>query len=90
MPVFRELMLAVYRDKIVGEVPRFPARMEARITASLLPPDPLVTDVGGDAVPPVFSPRSRRTSPAETHWLLQNRMKVQTPVALPFPRLVPR
>jgi penicillin-binding protein 1A len=91
MPVFRELMLAVYRDKIVGAVPRFPARMEARITASLLPPDPpLVTDVAGDAVVSVFSPRSRRTSPAETHWLLQNGVKVQTPVSLPFPRLVPR
>ena len=35
LPVFQELMLAVYRDKIVGAAPAFPAPMEARITASL-------------------------------------------------------
>ena len=40
LPVFQELMLAVYRDKIIGAAPAFPARMEARIAASLLPPTP--------------------------------------------------
>ena len=29
LPVFQELMLGVYRDKIVGAAPAFPARMEA-------------------------------------------------------------
>jgi membrane carboxypeptidase/penicillin-binding protein len=77
LPVFQELMLGVYRDKIVGPAPpAFPARMEQRITSSLLPPNPpAVTDLVGDAVASVFTLRPRRTSPAETHWLLQNGMK---------------
>ena len=37
LPVFQELMLGVYRDKLVGAVPAFPARMEARIAAALVP-----------------------------------------------------
>jgi penicillin-binding protein 1A len=40
LPVFQEVMLEVYRNKFVGTAPAFPARMEGRITASLLPPDP--------------------------------------------------
>jgi penicillin-binding protein 1A len=32
LPVFRELMLRVYRDEIAGPLPTFPARMEQRIT----------------------------------------------------------
>jgi penicillin-binding protein 1A len=35
LPVFQELMLAVYAESIVGPPPVFPARMEARIAASL-------------------------------------------------------
>jgi penicillin-binding protein 1A len=38
LPVFQKLMLGIYRDKIVGAAPAFPARMEQRITSSLLPP----------------------------------------------------
>jgi penicillin-binding protein 1A len=38
MPVFQELMLGVYREQIMGAAPAFPASMEDRITASLLPP----------------------------------------------------
>jgi penicillin-binding protein 1A len=91
LPVFQELMLGVYRDKIVGAPPAFPAWMEARITTSLLPPNPPpATDVAADTVADVFSARHRRTSHAETEWFLQNGMKVQTPIVLPFPRLVPR
>ena len=37
LPVFQELMLAVYRDAIVGAAPAFPAPMEARITAAIPP-----------------------------------------------------
>ena len=56
LPVFQELMLAVYRDKLLGAAPAFPARMEDRITASLLsPPPPPASDVAGDAVVPMFS-----------------------------------
>ena len=31
LPVFKELMLRVYRDKLVGPVPQFPAKIEQRI-----------------------------------------------------------
>lgn len=37
LPVFRDLMLAVYQAALVGAVPAFPARMEARITAAIPP-----------------------------------------------------
>jgi len=37
LPVFQELMLGVYGEQIVGAAPAFPASMEDRITASLLP-----------------------------------------------------
>src|SRR4029453_1557042 len=59
LPVFQELMLGVYRDKLVGAAPAFPARMEERITASLLPPNPSpVTDGGGDAAISAFGARA--------------------------------
>jgi penicillin-binding protein 1A len=90
LPVFQELMLGVYRDEIVGAAPAFPARMERRIAVSLLPPQPPATDVAGDAVASASSPRPRPGSPADTHWLLQNATTVQSPIARPFPRLVPR
>lgn len=35
LPVFRQIMLAVYREKLTGPVPRFPADMEERISAYL-------------------------------------------------------
>jgi penicillin-binding protein 1A len=35
LPVFEELMLRVYRDKIAGPVPSFPPQMEQRITSYL-------------------------------------------------------
>jgi penicillin-binding protein 1A len=37
LPVFQDVMLGVYGKAIVGHAPVFPPRMEARITASLLP-----------------------------------------------------
>jgi membrane carboxypeptidase/penicillin-binding protein len=40
LPVFREITLRVYRDKLVGPVPDFPAEMEENINAYLLS-DPL-------------------------------------------------
>jgi membrane carboxypeptidase/penicillin-binding protein len=38
LPVFREIMTRVYRDALVGTVPRFPQAMEARIDAYLSGP----------------------------------------------------
>jgi penicillin-binding protein 1A len=35
LPVFQELMLAVYRDRLVGPAPAFPDQMEAGITRYL-------------------------------------------------------
>jgi hypothetical protein len=35
LPVFEELMLRVYREKIAGPVPSFPPQMEQRITRYL-------------------------------------------------------
>jgi penicillin-binding protein 1A len=35
LPVFKELMLKVYREKLVGPVPEFPAQMEQNINAYL-------------------------------------------------------
>ena len=56
LPVFQELMLAVYRDKLLGAAPAFPAGMESRISAALLSPaPPPASDVAGDAVAHVFS-----------------------------------
>ena len=54
--MFQELMLAMYRDKLLGAAPAFPARMESRISASLLAPaPPPARDVAGDAPAHVFS-----------------------------------
>ena len=44
LPVFQDVMLGVYDEAIVGPAPVFPALMEARITASLLPTAPPATD----------------------------------------------
>ena len=35
LPVFREIMLRVYREKLAGPVPEFPAQMEQNINAYL-------------------------------------------------------
>jgi len=46
LPVFKEIMLKVYREKLTGPVPRFPAGMEQSINAFLVePPDSSVTPV---------------------------------------------
>ncbi len=64
LPVFREVMLGVYREGLVGAAPAFPTSMEARITASLAPLDVLPpVDPSGAAVStslvsfPVLVPR---------------------------------
>jgi len=35
LPVFREIMLGVYREKLIGPAPEFPAQMEQSIDAYL-------------------------------------------------------
>jgi penicillin-binding protein 1A len=41
LPVFQELMLKVYHDKLVGPAPVFPQQMEQRITSYLVADPPL-------------------------------------------------
>jgi penicillin-binding protein 1A len=48
LPIFREIMLRVYKDKLVGPVPRFPRAIEAGIDAYLAAPPP---PAGGDGPP---------------------------------------
>lgn len=48
LPVFKEIMLKVYREKLAGPVPEFPAQMEQNINAYLkgdLPGTTAVTDI---------------------------------------------
>jgi penicillin-binding protein 1A len=65
LPVFKEIMLKVYREKLTGPVPKFPARMEQSINAYLDGESPESADMpvlslsGIRALtldPPVFEP----------------------------------
>jgi membrane carboxypeptidase/penicillin-binding protein len=50
LPVFEELMLGVYRDKMAGPVPPFPPQMEQRITDYLERDAPaLIADIAPGA-----------------------------------------
>ena len=81
MPVFQELMLAVYGARIVGSAPSFPARMEERITASLLPPSPAPTpELAVETVALPVRGALHPPTTGETDWLLSNG----------FPGLLPR
>jgi penicillin-binding protein 1A len=67
LPVFQELMLAIYRERIVGTPPAFPGWMEDRIAAALLTP----AEPTPEPLPnPMGAPDIVRASPAETKWLL--------------------
>jgi len=53
LPVFQELMLGVYRERIVGPVPAFPDQMEQRITRYLQgDTTALVADAGRGPIAP--------------------------------------
>ena len=76
LPVFQELMLGLYRDKIAGAVPAFPAPMEQRITRYL----------EGDSAAPVVGEAvsgataialPRHASPEESDWLLHHATNVR-------------
>jgi membrane carboxypeptidase/penicillin-binding protein len=91
LPVFRELMLGVYRDKIAGIAPAFPAPMEERIAASLLPVDPPpATVAASEPVTGVFITQHESVSPGETEWLLQHGATVQTPNLPRLPQIMSR
>ena len=46
LPVFREVMLRVYRDGLAGPVPAFPSAIEQRITDYLTAPPPTLVAAG--------------------------------------------
>ena len=59
LPVFREIMARVYKDGLVGPVPRFPRAMEDRIDAYLAgPPPPVVVVTTSPIADAGTSPRA--------------------------------
>jgi penicillin-binding protein 1A len=49
LPIFREIMLRLYGERLVGPVPKFPSELEARIDAYLTARlSPLVSEAGAD------------------------------------------
>ena len=70
LPVFKEILLRVYRRKLLGPVPEFPAQMEQSINAylkgDLLAGDDMVRS-GISAIRPV-DPRPARSSRPNGEW----------------------
>jgi penicillin-binding protein 1A len=90
LPVFQELMLALYSVDILGTAPAFPTGIEQRITASLLPPpEGLLTDAAGEGEALGDERSAPRPLPGGTDWLMKNRTIV-LPSAAIFPPRVPR
>jgi hypothetical protein len=61
LPVFREIMMRVYHDALVGTVPQFPREMEGRIDAYLDSP------AGPETAGPIaaLAPREHRPGPMD-------------------------
>jgi membrane carboxypeptidase/penicillin-binding protein len=69
LPVFREIVLSAYREKLVGPVPRFPAEMEQRIDVYLEggPVETTVVTIASLApMPEALSEAHRPPSPSMT------------------------
>ncbi len=73
LPVFREILLNAYGDKIVAPVPRFPEAMEERIAQDLAGPAPAPAVTVADAPVPATTVPRPVASPAELEWLLRPR-----------------
>jgi penicillin-binding protein 1A len=59
LPVFHELMVAVYRDKLVGVAPAFPAPMEERISAAIMGASGTIAQcLAGPGAPAACAPSS--------------------------------
>lgn len=65
LPVYREIMLRVYKDALAGEVPQFPREMEDRIDAYL------ATSTEPAAATPIadVGPRGERASIGPVRWI---------------------
>jgi membrane carboxypeptidase/penicillin-binding protein len=71
LPIFRELMLKIYRDGIVGPAPAFPNQMEQRITDYLQrDAEPVAATVARSVVEP--SPLLGNVPSAEYQWLKEH------------------
>jgi len=71
LPVFKEIMLKVYHEKLTGPVPKFPARMEQSINAYLegdLPDGEDLLRLGISAIEE-FDPVQGRSSRVKGEWL---------------------
>jgi penicillin-binding protein 1A len=69
LPVFREVMMKIYHDGLVGPVPAFPSQMEQRIT-DYLHPEPaavVAATIARSIIEPVPPPRPMPV--AEYEWL---------------------
>jgi penicillin-binding protein 1A len=71
LPVFQEVMLRMYRDKIVGPVPSFPPQMEQRITQYVQGDAPVVVVNLAQPLAGTGGPVGH-ASPAESEWLLDH------------------
>lgn len=71
LPVFQEVMLRVYRDKIAGPLPSLPPQMEQRITRYLQDDTPAPVAEVPSAVTVTGAPHSH-ASPAESEWVLHH------------------
>ncbi len=68
LPIFRELMLKIYGDRLIGPTPSFPNQMEQRITDYLQrDAEPVAATVARSVVEP--SPLLGNVPPAEYQWL---------------------
>jgi hypothetical protein len=86
LPIFRELMLKIYGDRLVGPTPAFPNQMEQRITDYLhRDAAPVVATVARTVVEPL--PRQGNAPLAEYEWLKQH-ATVLGPVAPTTPSSV--
>ncbi len=68
LPIFRELMLKIYGDRLIGPTPSFPNQMEQRITDYLQrDAEPVAATVARSVAEP--SPLLGHVPPAEYQWL---------------------
>jgi membrane carboxypeptidase/penicillin-binding protein len=86
LPIFRELMLKIYGDRLIGPTPSFPNQMEQRITDYLhRDAEPVAATVARSVVEP--SPLLGNVPPAEYQWLKKH-ATVFGPVATTTPSSV--
>jgi hypothetical protein len=79
LPVFHELMLKIYRDKLAGPPPSFPPQMEQRITEYLQGDARAVVVDAAPSGRATDAPRGH-ASPAESEGLLHHATASAEPI----------